>query len=174
MFFNELDAPRALLSAEYIGFERKEAITDQDGMEDPSHSIPPQPYKLNHVRTLWQYTSCCLSNVTEIHLCVDIKASFRPVVGMLLYYSDGHRECVGQMRLDHMAETIPIAKTDILSFRSKETAEGMKYIDLVTTQAPEVRKDCWLDVYLCGTLEWWFWAERHVLRYAGASLNIVE
>lgn len=176
MFFNELDTPRHSLNVDFIAFEETKVITDQCAMEDPAKSIPAEPYKLKDApHPLWQYTSCSLSNLREIQPCIETHEDFQQVVGMLLSYADGHRESVGQMRLDQMAEPISIAKNDILFFHSKAAPDGLKHIDFVTTQAPEVKEEgCWLEVYLYGTLEWWFWIERHVLRYQQASLNMVD
>ncbi|KND86482.1 hypothetical protein TOPH_08886 [Tolypocladium ophioglossoides CBS 100239] len=99
-------------------------------------------------------------------------APHRPVMGMLLYYADGHRECVGQFRLDCVVEPIMIGDTDKLYICGKRTKECWGYVADVTSRAPASgAKGRWLDVAQAGTLEWWFSSRHSVLYYDGNRLN---
>lgn len=93
-------------------------------------------------------------------------------MGMLLCYADGHRECVGQFRLDWVAEPIAVGKTDKLYICGKRTNKSWAYVATVVTRAPTNRADGqWLDVPQAGVLEWWFSSRHSVLYYDGTRLN---
>ncbi|OTB04404.1 hypothetical protein M426DRAFT_261938 [Hypoxylon sp. CI-4A] len=116
----------------------------------------------------WFYSSCSMLGVAQITLCIDALSDHKPVIGMLLRYVDGRRECVGEMRFDMVTEPIQVGLSEKLHICTSTLSHGQdssdgdastwKYVKAVTTQPPvvEVRGDTWLEVSWKGTLEWWF------------------
>lgn len=93
-------------------------------------------------------------------------------MGMLLHYADGHRESIGQFRLDWAVEPIMVAKLEKLYFCGKRTKKSWGYVAHVTTEPPASRaRSSWLDVDQAGTLEWWFSTRHSVLFYNNIRLN---
>lgn len=110
--------------------------------------------------------------VVEAYPCINNTDAYRPVVGMLLHYADGHRESIGQVRLDWVVEPIMVSELEKLYFRGKRTKKSWGYVAYVTTEPPASRgRTNWLDVGRAGTLEWWFSPRHSVLFYNNIRLN---
>lgn len=121
-------------------------------------SISPCPHTQSNEG--WLYSSCSMQAVAEISLCVDASAQHRPVKGMLLSYTNGRRESVGQVRLDWIAESIMIGDTDKLYIQGKEAKKLWGYVAAIVArtpinQPPKEEKEKWLEVSQNDTLEWW-------------------
>lgn len=157
-------------NVELIAFEKGGAATSQDMPPNLPVSISHCPYTQSN--EVWLHSSCTMPHVTEVYACVNRTAPHRQVMGMLLCYADGHRECVGQFRLDWVAEPIMVGETDKLYICGKRTKESWGYVAAVTTRAPVNRTEGrWLDVAQVGTLEWWFSSHHSVLYYDNMRLN---
>lgn len=127
---------------------------------------------LNKSRTEhWSYTSCSLGHITEVHPCIKRTDPDRQVMGMLLHYSDGHRECVGQYRLDWVAEPVVVGEMQKLYICCKVGRKGNRYVAAVTARAPGQAEGWWHDVAQSGTLEWWFSSRHSILYYDGVHLD---
>lgn len=170
MHFNELDSLAGRRNVELVAFEQgspHSATTSPDMLPTLPVSISHCPYTQSN--EVWLHSSCSMQRVTEVHPCIKMTTPHRPVIGMLLSYADGHRECVGQFRLDWVAESIMIGDTDKLYICGKRTKECWGYVAAVTVRAPASRAEGrWLDVTQAGTLEWWF-SSRHSVLYHGSN-----
>ncbi|KAG8673851.1 hypothetical protein FPOAC2_07320 [Fusarium poae] len=168
IYYNQPDA-RGTRNADFIALENSDTTT-QDNIPKMPVSVSPCPD--THGNEIWVHTSCNMRRLTGIQPCINTSASHRPVVGMLLYYHDGHRESIGQFRLDWSIKPIAVGETDKLYISGKRMKKSWGYVASVTTQAPLDRGvDCWLDVPQVGVLEWWFSSRHSVLFYDNVRLN---
>lgn len=80
---------------------RSSAIAFEDSYRRDTHT-PAVAAAIRHPPTnaFWHYSTCQLSHVARISLCRTQGKESRRVMGMLLFYIDGRRACVGQYRLD--------------------------------------------------------------------------
>ncbi|KAH7129632.1 hypothetical protein B0J13DRAFT_140093 [Dactylonectria estremocensis] len=141
-----------------------------DALPEVPRSISTPPYTQSN--EIWLHSSCSLLGVVEVHPCINNTSAYRPVMGMLLHYADGHRESIGQFRLDWAVEPIIVAKLEKLYFCGKRTKKSWGYVAYVTTEPPGSRaQSSWLDVGQAGTLEWWFSSRHSVLFYNNIRLN---
>ncbi|KAH7143594.1 hypothetical protein EDB81DRAFT_500243 [Dactylonectria macrodidyma] len=110
-----------------------------------------------------------MQNVSEIHPCIHTNHS---VVGMLLYYTDGHRECVGQFPLDWVAEHFILDQTDKLYIHFDWYMRGRVCVATVTVNTPKKTADIpWSGIAQTGTLEWRFFSQYPILFHEGEQLN---
>lgn len=139
-------------------------------MPELPRSISTPPYTQSN--EVWLHTSCSMRSVVEVHLCVDHTSVYRPVIGLLFYYADGHGESIGQFRLDWAVEPITITELEKLYIYGKRTKKSWGYVSRITTQPPGSRTQSrWLEVNQAGTLEWWFSSRHSVLFYNNVRLN---
>lgn len=109
----------------------------------------------------WYYSTCRLENVVGITCCIDTVRNYQPIIGMLIEYAEGHRECVGHYRLDKAAEPF---KRDLedhegeLRIGMSRNQLGKPYVARVGPWG-DVDSDTstlqWLDFPWRGRLEWW-------------------
>ena len=136
----------------------------------------PQPYPKSLVpisscpqttyNELWFYSYCSMEDVVEINLCVDKTASHRPIVGMLLRYSNMHRACVGQFRLDWAHRPLQVNQAGRLHIGMKKTGKGHSYIADININSPTDRgSTTQFDIPWNGILEWSFSHRQCVLYY---------
>ncbi|KAI1136068.1 hypothetical protein F5Y05DRAFT_415666 [Hypoxylon sp. FL0543] len=120
------------------------------------------------------YSSCPMKGVAAIIPCVDKTKPEKLVIGMLLIYKDGHRECLGQMRFDWMVDPLvvgPASKLRIGMSRTKivcsllgfHTIRNVAAVTLGVSKNPNV--DRWIDVPWHGTLEWSFTPKLTIIRH---------
>lgn len=169
LYFNQLDSLVDRCEVELVAFEQTGPVS-QDNLPTPPVSISDCPYTQSN--EVWLYSSCSMRHLTEVYPCIKMTTPYRPLIGMLLSYSDGHRECVGQFRLDWVVERILVGETDKLYICGRRTKERWGYIAAVTCRAPANRtEDRWLEVAKTGTLEWWFSSRHSVLFHDNTRLN---
>ena len=107
-----------------------------------------------------------MKDIIEITLCVDKTACHKPIIGMLLHYSDEHRACVGQFRLDWVLRPIVVNQARKLHIGIKRTKKGFPYVAYIDVRLPADRNFLsWLDVSWSGTLEWSFSHRQCKLNY---------
>lgn len=152
----------------FEGFEEFEGslVTSKNSRDFPvmPTAISPCPDRGDDV--CWMYTACSLDQVTGIRLCIEESKQHRSVVGMLLWYADGHRECVGQWRFDWASERVPVSETGKLYVCTHRIERGKfaghSYVSTVAVQAPSQGKapladdGRWGEIPWKGSLEWWF------------------
>ncbi|KAF4426698.1 hypothetical protein F53441_14094 [Fusarium austroafricanum] len=168
VYYNQPGA-RGTLNVDFIALENSDTTT-QDNIPSMPISVSPCPYTQSN--EIWVHTSCSMQRLTGIQLCINTSASHCPVIGMLLSYHDGHRESIGQFRLDWSIKPFAVGETDKLYIFGKRTKRSWGYVASVTTQAPLDRGEGhWLDVAQVGVLEWWFSSRHNVLFYDNVRLN---
>lgn len=168
-FFNQ-PSSSSRHAVELIALESVAVVASQDATPSLPVSVSPCPY--TQYNEFWIHSSCSLRHLTLVHVCIDKSAPHRPVVGMLLHYVDGHRESVGQYRLDWSIEPITVGETDRLYICGKRTKKSWGYVATVAAGPPLNRAEgCWLDVAQTGLLEWWFSSRHSVLCYNNTRLN---
>ncbi|KAG5766485.1 hypothetical protein H9Q72_005450 [Fusarium xylarioides] len=169
VYFNQANSP-GRRSVELIALESGRAAINQDRIPSPPASVSHYPYTQSN--EIWIHSSCSMRHLTLVHACVDKSAPHQPVIGMLLYYTDGHRESVGQFRLDWSIESITVREMDRLYICGKRTKQNWGYVAAATTRPPlNQAEGCWLDVAQAGLLEWWFSSRHSVLFYNNSRLN---
>ncbi|TKW56476.1 hypothetical protein CTA1_2099 [Colletotrichum tanaceti] len=101
-------------------------------------------------------TACSLDGISEIQPCIR-QATIPHVVGIKVDYINGHRECIGEFRLDLTAEPISTCGSDTLFVRYAKFTPYVFGITAITFQDPgETGGVGWKAIPLSGTLEWWF------------------
>ncbi|KAF9770073.1 hypothetical protein IL306_012424 [Fusarium sp. DS 682] len=169
IYFNQADAS-GTLNVDFIAPEDNGTTTTQDNI--PSMPVSVSPCPISEPNEVWVHTSCSMRRLTSIQPCINASASHRPIVGMLLYYHDGHRESIGQFRLDWSIKPFSIGETDKLYICCKRTKKSWGYVASVMTQPPLHRQEGrWLDVAQVGVLDWWFSSRHSVLFYDNVWLN---
>jgi hypothetical protein len=111
----------------------------------------PKQYLIAH----WHYSEACLDGLTQLQLCVDRSHPNSPCIGVLLTYSDGHFESLGQWRYDFAADVVrPASRFCICTVRE----EKRSYVRHVRLDKGESSKseEVWYDVSVHDTLSWWF------------------
>ncbi|KAF5020171.1 hypothetical protein F66182_7811 [Fusarium sp. NRRL 66182] len=170
VYFNDTNSWLNQHSVALMGFEQGKAIAPFDNLPKLPVAISNYPSSISS--EVWLHTSCSMAHLTEIQPCVDKTRTHQPIIGMLLHYADGHRECVGQFRLDWASELIMLSETDNVFICGKRTGEGRGYVSTITASAPVGdSSERWLHIEQTGTLEWWFSLRHSVLYYNGVRLN---
>ncbi|UPK93191.1 hypothetical protein LCI18_004126 [Fusarium solani-melongenae] len=107
------------------------------------------------------------SRLKEVTLCRDVSPSHRPVIGMLVQYTDDHRECLGQFRFDKTLKTIQADQSGGLHI-SLQMREDEVFEDEDSTYVADVygfplgdpsicpENESWIEASWSGTLEWKF------------------
>ncbi|KAI8714701.1 hypothetical protein NCS52_01190500 [Fusarium sp. LHS14.1] len=123
------------------------------------------PPHINH-KNPWFTSRCALEGVKDVTLCRDVSLSHRPVIGMLVQYTDGHQERLGEFRFDRPLKTIQAEQSggihiDLQRMEDEEST----YVEDVRgfpigdpSVCPE--DESWIELSWSGTLEWKFrWAD---------------
>ena len=178
VYFNQIEQDPGRYSIDFATFKsRKARSTTESQILNNKEALPllpkalsPPPYTQSNES--WIRTACSMSALVQVHLCVDSSSIYRPILGIILYYSDGRRESVGQIRLDWMIKPITIVAQEILYFSGKRCKKSWGYVAQVTTELPsDSAQSQWLEVNQGGTLEWWFSSRQSVLFYNSMRLN---
>lgn len=113
----------------------------------------------------WFYTCCRLENTTEITVCIDETKPYRPIMGMLVQYSNGRRSCVGQYRKDWALEPMQVDFSKKLRIAMGQTERKFPFVANVDVQgvnmsttnvADETSPLIWSTLPWNGKLEMWF------------------
>lgn len=83
------------------------------------------------------------------------------ITGLLLLFADGHRACVGQIRLDSLSASVTVSDYDpwYLSFGRLENIYPHVTALGVTRAEVEEGNHCVLEIFCHGKLEW-IWSRR--------------
>ena len=179
VYFNDPDGTPRKHAIKFVAFDQGTArpTTVNPGMPPSPGMLPEAPRSIStppytQSNEIWLHSSCSMLGVVEVYPCVNVTSAYRPVIGMLLIYADGHRESIGQVRLDWALKPIRVAKLEKLYFCGKRTKKSWGYVAHVTTEPPAGQtRSRWLDVGRAGTLEWWFSSRHSVLFYNNTRLN---
>lgn len=106
----------------------------------------------------WTLTSCSLDGISEIQSCVRHRdATPAVIIGMLVSYTSGHRECVGQFLPDWAVEPISLLGKHTLFVQHTTISRHNAAITAVTPHAPgETDGIGWTALPIAGVLDWWF------------------
>ncbi|TFB04218.1 hypothetical protein CCMA1212_004128 [Trichoderma ghanense] len=156
VFFGDSDSGITLLA-----FEDPRPMGPNLPFSPPPPSVEPPVRCLGH----HFYSNHCLTGLVRVTPC---RAGDRPgLTGMLLHYSNGHRESVGQVRLDCLC--LPISLQDRTSwYLAFKAAAGGKFFYLAaimaTPPSPDSGFEKVVQLFFEGTLEWyWSSLDCHVL-----------
>ncbi|CAI6334906.1 unnamed protein product [Periconia digitata] len=141
-------------------------------------AITPSESKWPPFPRLEYFNKCRLEDVSHIACCVDHRHSHRPIIGIMVYYQDGRRACLGQYRHDWVVqpplivknvETMPLLLTMYRDCSYEILEQGCKGIYVMKISiggaciqsaiadglnAKYVGKT--LKIPWSGWLEWWF------------------
>ncbi|KAL8282738.1 hypothetical protein RB597_010128 [Gaeumannomyces tritici] len=172
VYFNECDPDNDVPWIKYLAFENSEVdIPSCSGTNHktqyPPSLIPASPPPYTMSTELWYYTGCRMENVAEITCCVDDgKATYKPIVGMMLYYKDGRRSCLGQYRPDLALAPLRIDTAGLLRIRMQKTTERYPCVAEARVQGTaDLDSSCWINIPWHGKLEWWFSSRQCTLRH---------
>lgn len=109
------------------------------------------------------YSSSCLQGLIGVIPCTLNSVA---ISGLTLVFADGHRECVGQVRVDRAGEHLPVRDTWFITFTRDR--EGRPFVaSVILRSGDESTTDDAMEVSCNGVLEW-FWSSRQcLLRYKG-------
>jgi hypothetical protein len=142
------------------------AVAFEDSVKK-DHSPPTVMTTIRDAPTdrAWFHSACQLSNVTEVILCRSNGKDSGRVVGMLLFYSDGSRNAVGQYRLDWASQPIPVCDK---SFRVRSEWYKTRYWDVgleVGGASINRSSGIWREIPWSGKLSWLFTAQHSLIRH---------
>jgi hypothetical protein len=95
--------------------------------------------------------------------------------GMILHFSNGHRESVGQVRLDCLCPSIELESSTLLSLGFKTRPDWHPYVAAITTArcSSEMDFEAIIELSCHGRLEWiWSHYQTHVIYEDQKSLKI--
>lgn len=94
---------------------------------------------------------------------------------MLVCYTNGHRECVGQFRPDCAIEPISVLGKDTLFIQFASIFDRQPAIIAITPHAPcETDGIGWKAIPMDGVLEWWFSSGCLILYQDGKMIEVPE
>lgn len=131
----------------------------------PRSLMPNIPFPGTMSNEPWLFSCCSTKGVVEVTVCQDVSLGHRPIIGMQLRYTSGHRACVGQFRFDMVLRTIQVG-AGVLYIGSRRTKQRFLYVANVTV-APPADGGCeveWTDFCRDGNLEWWFSSRHSIVR----------
>ncbi|OBT79351.1 hypothetical protein VF21_01915 [Pseudogymnoascus sp. 05NY08] len=126
-------------------------ICDSRRARKPTNQIPgtqvylyPTPeantlvwtYENDNARDEWYLTKAPLEGLTGVQFCHDREQRKHPCIGLILHYSDGHTESLGQFRWDLTASDIIITPMRIEICRDEDRRFNDPYIKAVETIPP--------------------------------------
>lgn len=128
-------------------------------------------------------TSATLKDVVEVVPCRSWAPGSTGIVGLLLTYPDGHRETVGQVRLDHLLEPMQVVPTgDMwLGIRLLPNGTGavVEALRLIPSNGMTVHggNTCeaglrWRRVEWKGRLDWLFWYGRCLISWHAQAIPV--
>ncbi|KAI0882241.1 uncharacterized protein GGS22DRAFT_191411 [Annulohypoxylon maeteangense] len=159
--------------------------------DEPMKKEIPQSILTNRFRDYssnsWYYTRCDMEGVTRIVPCRKSGSGPKQLIGALLEYEDGHKECMGEWRFDWATEPIRVIdnsgslrlkRSNCLHdpFRGLSSCYDCVNLDieLVPKDAPPCEEDgckVYIDMPWSGTWEWLFMEREHNGRTLRGSLN---
>ncbi|KAJ3517992.1 hypothetical protein NM208_g14628 [Fusarium decemcellulare] len=145
----------------------------KERLQAPSYPPIGRPFSfLRNTRPRRFYTSAKLEDVVEVAGCRSWAPGSSGIVGLVLVYSDGRRDSVGQVRLDHLEPPTRVEPDGgmVLGFKKEDPdgfiVETMRVVSLSDmTPADGVSSEGsalqYLRVSWRGQLDWWFWYRRN-------------
>ncbi|KAI1820331.1 hypothetical protein F4861DRAFT_73742 [Xylaria intraflava] len=176
IYFNDWDPYSDDKWIKYLGVDASAAKADtalvpnqECRTQYPIPLMPSSPPPYTQYNELWYYTNCRMEDVMEITCCADKVAPHRPIIGMLLRYSNGRRACVGQYRMDWTVDTLTVDPLRPLSIGLGRTKRRFPYVAEVSLKGlgkSGLDSISWMDIPWHGRLEWWFSQRQCKLSYS--------
>lgn len=183
MYFNDWDPFCDDKWIKYLGVGGDTAETDIPKTQHKEyqyrnpypHSLTPSsPPPYTQYNEPWYYTNCRMEDALEITCCTDNTAPHKPIIGMLLRYSNGGRACVGQYRMDWALDTFTVNPSKALRIGFGKTRRNFLYVARTSLQglaSPDLDSLTWVDIPWHGRLEWWFSQRQCKLCYSGLGIR---
>ncbi|KAI1392680.1 uncharacterized protein F4822DRAFT_441552 [Hypoxylon trugodes] len=173
IYFNEMGAVEYDRKARVLAVENAQ---DRVLCEIPTNILPLQDNPALNYDHQSYYSSCSLVGLAKVTLCTDKNKPHKPIIGMLCEYTDGHRECVGQIRFDMVDELLDMDGAIGLHFaicnQQSEVLDprncwiyNVPHVSTTTSHVVTINTRpltlwgpgfVWGCIPLQGTLEWWF------------------
>ena len=171
IYFNTWDSVREK-SIKYLAFDE---IHHAIRRPFPTSLIPSSPYFFTQSNEPWVVSSCDMEGIIEMTLCRNLLISHKPIMGMLLQYADGHRDCLGQFRFDQALERNRVDQYMSLHIGSRRTTKSFLYVvDVLTSPPPSHPELFWIEVSWDGVLEWWSSPRHSVLRHTSLKGQVTN
>ncbi|KAK1585888.1 uncharacterized protein LY79DRAFT_518029 [Colletotrichum navitas] len=115
------------------------------------------------------YSTATLDGVRRIVPCQRYIHGKLRIIGLLLQFPGGRQSCVGQVRLDSLGNHLQADGNQSiwLGFSKDDHRPFVSALELSEPKQSEGLS--WLEVQLCGTLEWWFSSRQCQVCYMGKS-----
>ncbi|KAF5543875.1 hypothetical protein FPHYL_11158 [Fusarium phyllophilum] len=97
----------------------------------PASLVPNAPYFWTTSTEPWFVKSCSMAGLMNITLCRDTTLAHRPIIGILIEYDGGHRECLGQFRFDRTLGT-PNAE------RNTNGSHDLNRLKIISSDGPSI------------------------------------
>ncbi|KPM34085.1 hypothetical protein AK830_g12489 [Neonectria ditissima] len=136
----------------------------------PPSLVPNSPFFWTQSNEPWFVSSCDMEGIVELTLCRDLSLTHKPILGILVKYENGHRDCLGQFRYDKLLERVRVDRTAELYIGSRRTARSFLYVVDVLTSPPADREELfWMEISRGGTMEWWSSLRHSVVRHTSTK-----
>ncbi|RGP65401.1 hypothetical protein FSPOR_7331 [Fusarium sporotrichioides] len=157
----------------YIAFS--EVVSTQEERPIPSSLVPDFPSACTRANGPWFKSSCSMKDISEITLCRDSSLAHKALIGMLVYYDNGHRECVGRFRFDKTLEKLRLDSNTDLYVGSGRNIWDFLYVEQILTY-PRFEKAHlrWMKFTRDGILEWWSSYQHSVLRHESGKVTNLD
>ncbi|OBS24145.1 hypothetical protein FPOA_04692 [Fusarium poae] len=157
----------------YIAFSQ--GLVPLEEQPIPSCLVPDFPSACTKTNGPWFKSSCSMTGISEITLCRNTSLAHKPIIGMLLYYDNGHRECLGRFRFDKTLETLRLDMNTDLYVGSGRNIWDFLYIEQILT-SPRYNKAHlrWMKLPRDGVLEWWNSYQHSILRHLSEKVTNLD
>ncbi|KAH7169755.1 uncharacterized protein B0J16DRAFT_276889 [Fusarium flagelliforme] len=171
IYFNTWDSVKEK-SIKYMAFDEIQRPLHRPF---PSSLMPRSPYFFTQSNEPWVVSYSNMEGIEEVTLCRDVLVSHKPIIGMLLQYADGHRDCLGQFRFDKALESIRVDQSMNLHIGSRRTTKSFLYVADILTSPPSGRGELfWVEASWDGVLEWWSSPRHSVLRHTSSKGQVTN
>jgi len=127
---------------------------------------PPNPKLLGS----YFYSRANLDQVEKIMPCQRFVCGQQQIMGLLFEHFGGRQSCVGQIRLDCIGSPLQLAGHHSFWLAFSENGCGPFVSTIELSHVEPTRGLSWLEVLLCGNLEWWFsWSQCQVFHMGKSS-----
>ncbi|KAI0871556.1 hypothetical protein GGS24DRAFT_471244 [Hypoxylon argillaceum] len=128
-------------------------------------ALSPYPHSMSYEDYL--YTTASVENVSHVRPC-RVESI---ITGLVFDYADGHRECVGQIRLDCLEAPTMIDVSQKMWLKVSLSPRGFPQVVDVGF-SPKSKSDEYICIVWRGSLEWWVSLNQCQLYHDGqASLS---
>jgi hypothetical protein len=153
-----------------------EAMPPHEERSIPSSLVSDFPSICTKDNGPWFTSSCSMEGASEMTLCRDSELAHKPIIGMLVDYDNGHRECLGRFRFDKTLEKLHLgSNTDFYVGTGRNIWEFLYVDQILTSPRPEKAHLRWMRIPLVGILEWWNSYQHSILRHTsfrGQATNL--